>query len=60
MQQLFVANLPAIPLMIGALWSVSNTERYTGFPTPSNTYASPAPYTVPDRLLVFTHLKPSS
>jgi peptide/nickel transport system substrate-binding protein len=60
MQQVFVANLPYIPLMIGALWSESNTQRYTGFPTPSNTYASPAPYTVPDRLLVFTHLRPSS
>jgi peptide/nickel transport system substrate-binding protein len=59
MQQIFVSNLPAIPLMIGDIWSEYNTQHYTGFPTPTDAYASPAPYGVPDRLLIFTHLTPS-
>jgi len=59
MQRIFVADLPAIPMLQGALFEQYNTTYYTGFPSPDNYYANGQPAVAPDRLLVYTTVKPT-
>jgi len=54
-----VDKLPVIPLLGSANWSEYRTTKFTGWPTPDNVYAMPAPYSAPDNLLVILHLKPA-
>jgi peptide/nickel transport system substrate-binding protein len=58
-EKIFVNDLPYIPLNAGTVGYEYNTQRYTGFPTPSDPYASGANWRSPDRLVVLTHLKPA-
>jgi len=59
MQQIFVQNLPVIPMINGLIKENYNTTYYTGFPNASNYYASGTPDANPMRLIVLTHLKPA-
>jgi peptide/nickel transport system substrate-binding protein len=51
-------NLPAIPLVYGASWYEYSSQYFTGWPTASNPYAAPQPYTGPAQAIVITHLTP--
>lgn len=58
MEKLYVAQLPTIPLVVGALWEEYSTRHYIGFPNAANYYADGRELAAPDMLLVFTHLQP--
>lgn len=60
LQQLFVQNLPIIPLYYQPEWGAFNTMRITGFPTQSNPYAplSNVP-AFPTYNIVLTSIKPA-
>lgn len=58
LQKLYVEEAPAIPLFPGPQWGEYNDTRFTGFPDADNPYALLSTYSVPDRLLVFTTVKP--
>lgn len=51
-------NLPSIPLVEGATWYEYNTKNFTGWPTSSNQFAYPAPWSYPAMEQVLLHLKP--
>ena len=57
-QKIMVEQLPSIPLVYGATWNEYSTARFTGWPTASNAYASPAPFDYPDAEIVMLNLKP--
>ncbi len=57
-QQYVAEQLPSIPLVYGATWYEYNDAQYTGWPTPSNPYINPAPYTNVAQAIVLTHLRP--
>ncbi len=57
-QQYVAEQLPSIPLVYGATWYEYNNAQYTGWPTPSNPYINPAPYTNVAQAIVLTHLRP--
>lgn len=57
-EKTIVDKLPVIPLLGSANWCEYRTTKFTGWPTPDNVYAMPAPYSAPDNLLVIMHLKP--
>jgi len=59
MQQIFVQDLPVIPMINGLIKENYNSTYYTGFPTASNYYANGTPDGTPMRLIVLTHLKPA-
>ena len=59
MQQIFVKDLPVIPMINGLIKENYNTTYYTGFPTANNYYADGSPDATPMRLIVLTHLKPA-
>lgn len=52
LQQLYVDNIPAIPLFPGPTWYEYVTYRFTGFPTEENYYAQGSPWDEPSRLIV--------
>jgi peptide/nickel transport system substrate-binding protein len=58
LQKIMVEQLPSIPLVYGATWNEYSTTRFTGWPTASNPYASPAPFNYPDAEIVLLNLKP--
>jgi peptide/nickel transport system substrate-binding protein len=43
LQKLFVDQAPSLPLFASPLWGVFSTERFSGFPSRQNPYASAAP-----------------
>jgi peptide/nickel transport system substrate-binding protein len=53
-----VRDVPIIPITEGVDFYQYNTKSITGWVTPSNTYAKPSPYEVPDWGVVLTHLRP--
>lgn len=57
-EQIMASKLPSIPLVEGATWYEYNSQNYTGWPTQSNPYAVPAPWSYPSMELVLLHLKP--
>jgi peptide/nickel transport system substrate-binding protein len=59
LEKIMVEQLPAIPLVYGADWNEYSTAKFTGWPSPSNPYALPAPFTYPDAEMVILHLKPA-
>jgi len=59
MQQIFVRDLPVIPMINGLIKENYNSTYYTGFPNASNYYASGTPDANPMRLIVLTHLRPA-
>jgi peptide/nickel transport system substrate-binding protein len=58
LQRLYVENAPSLPLFASPLWGVYNTERFTGFPSRQNPYASAAPGSAPDALPVLLQVAP--
>jgi len=58
-EQIFLNDMPVIPLWYANIWGEFSTANYTGFPTLKNFYASSQTADTPDRLLVFTKVKPS-
>ncbi|HKC74309.1 MAG TPA: ABC transporter substrate-binding protein [Chloroflexota bacterium] len=58
MQRIWVQDLPAIPMVIGAQWYEWNPTHYTGWPTQSNYYVQGSTWAV-DRLVIFPRLRPT-
>jgi peptide/nickel transport system substrate-binding protein len=58
LQRLFVENAPSVPLFASPLWGVFSTERFSGFPSRLNPYASAAPGGPPDSLPVLLQVAP--
>lgn len=58
LQKIVVEQLPAIPLVYAANWNEYSTAHFTGWPSPSNPYALPAPFSYPDSEMTVLHLKP--
>jgi peptide/nickel transport system substrate-binding protein len=58
LQKIYSDNAPGIPLYPGPQWGEYNSKRFTGFPDKDNPYALLSTYAFPDRLLVFTTVKP--
>ncbi len=58
LQRLFVENAPSLPLFASPLWGVFSTERFSGFPSRQNPYASAAPGGPPDSLPVLLQVTP--
>lgn len=57
-QRVMVQSLPVIPVLESISWYQYDTTNITGWPTPSNPYANPAPYSYPDWEVVLTTIKP--
>jgi peptide/nickel transport system substrate-binding protein len=57
-QKVMVDDIPFIPVTEGVDWFQYDTSQFTGWPTPSDPYAQPSPYSFPDNGVVLTHLKP--
>ncbi len=60
LQQVFVDELPAIPLFPAPAWGQYNDTRFVGFPNAADPYAPLTPNAAPDPLLVLTRLRPRS
>ncbi len=58
LEQQMAEQLPTIPVVFNAVWYEYNDANYTGWPTPSNPYSNPAPYTSPAIAVVLAHLHP--
>lgn len=56
LQQVVYDKLPFLSLYYGGSWGLYNTQKFTGWPTAKNPYASPKNYQSTP-LLIFTHLK---
>jgi len=59
-QKMMLADIPFIPTTEGVDWYQYDTTHFTGWPTQSNPYAQPSPYSFPDNGQVLTHLQPTS
>jgi peptide/nickel transport system substrate-binding protein len=57
-QKVMVAQIPLIPMTEGVDWYQYDTTNFTGWPTSTNPYAQPSPYSYPDNAVVLTHLQP--
>jgi peptide/nickel transport system substrate-binding protein len=56
LQQVVYDKLPFLSIYYGGSWGLYNTQKFTGWPTAKDPYASPKNYgSTP--LLIFTHLK---
>jgi peptide/nickel transport system substrate-binding protein len=58
-QKVMVQDVPLIPVTEGVDWFQWDTSHIGGWPTPSNPYAQPSPYSFPDSAVVVTHLHPT-
>jgi peptide/nickel transport system substrate-binding protein len=58
LQKIYVENAPSLPLFASPLWGVFSTERFSGFPSRQNPYASAAPGGPPDSLPVLLQVTP--
>ena len=58
LQLVMVNQVPVIPVLEEVDWFQYNSKQYTGFPSPSNPYAQPGLYNIPDWGVVLLHLKP--
>jgi peptide/nickel transport system substrate-binding protein len=58
LEKVMLADVPVIPVTQSALWFQYDTSKFTGWPTPTNPYAQPAAYAVPDWGQVMLHLAP--
>ena len=57
LQQLFVDEVPAIPLFPSPSWGEYSTRRFTGWPNADNPHARLSPNNPPETLLVLTRLE---
>ena len=58
LQQVFVDELPSVPLFPSPAWGQCNDTRFVGFPSEADPYAPLTPNASPDPLLVLTRLRP--
>lgn len=58
LQEVFVEQVPAIPLFPSPAWAAFNTRRFLGFPTADNPYAVPSLNSQPEYLLALTSIRP--
>jgi peptide/nickel transport system substrate-binding protein len=58
-QKIMVDQIPFIPTTEGVDWYQYDTTNIGGWPTESNPYAQPSPYSFPDNGQVVTHLYPT-
>jgi peptide/nickel transport system substrate-binding protein len=58
-QKVMVDEIPYVPTVEGADWFQYDTTHIGGWPTESNPYAQPSPYSFPDNGVVLTHLYPT-
>lgn len=59
LQKVMYQQVPVISLFYGGLWGLFSNKSFTGWPSASNPYASPATWTE-NSLLILTHLKKAS
>lgn len=59
LEQVFVDELPLIPMIQSPNWFQYNTERWEGFPNEDDPYAFGAPFQNPDIMIVLRHLTPA-
>ena len=57
-QQAMLRDLPVVPTTETVQWYEYDTGSFTGWPTPDNQYALPAPWQIPDDEQVLLHLAP--
>jgi peptide/nickel transport system substrate-binding protein len=60
LQQVMLKDVPVIPVTESVDWYQYDTGSFSGWATPSNPYAQPAAYSVPDLGIMLLHLKPKS
>jgi peptide/nickel transport system substrate-binding protein len=60
LEKIMVEQLPAIPLTYAVNWNEYSTLHFTGWPSPSNPYALPAPFQYPDSEITVLNLTPVS
>jgi len=58
LQQIFLRDLPAIPLFPSPSWGEYNSKRFVGWPNAENPYVRLSPNHPPETLLVMTQLEP--
>ncbi|MCL2417978.1 MAG: ABC transporter substrate-binding protein [Conexibacteraceae bacterium] len=58
-QKLMVSDIPFIPVTEGVDWFQYDTTKVGGWPTASDPYAQPSPYSSPDNGQVVAHLYPT-
>ncbi len=58
LQAIYLEDVPVIPVTESVSWFQWSTKNFTGWPTPANPYAAPAPYDTPDWEVVMLNLKP--
>jgi peptide/nickel transport system substrate-binding protein len=56
--QIWLDNMPIVPLFIGPRWSTYSTKYFHGFSSPKNFYGDPIFTTFPDNVLSFTRIAP--
>lgn len=59
LQHIMLEQVPFIPVTQNVSWSQMDSTRFTGWPSESNPYANPAPYSA-NWEVVLLHLKPVS
>jgi peptide/nickel transport system substrate-binding protein len=57
LQAVLLDDVPVIPVIEQADWDEYSTAQLTGWPTPTDPYAQPAPQVVPDFGIVLLHLR---
>ncbi len=57
LQAVLLDDVPVIPVVEQADWDEYSTAHISGWPTPSDPYAQPAPQVVPDFGIVLLHLR---
>ena len=58
LENIFLDNMPIVPLFIGPRWSTYSTKYFHCFNSPTNFYGDPIFSTYPDNLLSFTRICP--
>ncbi|MDR2987258.1 MAG: ABC transporter substrate-binding protein, partial [Nocardiopsaceae bacterium] len=58
LQKVMLSQVPVIPVTESVDWFQYDTGSFSGWPTPSNPFAQPAPYNYPDWGQVMMHLTP--
>jgi len=58
LQQVMLKDVPVIPVTESVDWYQYDTGSFSGWATPSNPFAQPAAYSVPDLGIMLLHLKP--
>jgi peptide/nickel transport system substrate-binding protein len=58
LQQIWLDQMPMVPLFIGPRWSTYSTKYFHGFTSPKNFYTDPIFTQFPDNVVAFTRIAP--